>query len=405
MTGEVYGRQPAGNNWHTTYAEKQKSIGMIECKNAKSVYINGNGTIKQCTHVDDPFTMTKRSDSDVSTKDSYYQALGEILELKDCTTLEVGTDLDYLSTRISVSPENEICLSNAKFVFELIQKKGLLGCNPASTPISKDMIKLVAHEAEMGMFLDPDGKAEYQADLGSLNWAAQVFCPKLAPTVSLLGKRASAPTVSGPAMIKQAVRWLAGNIDMCLKTDSTNSEGIAFYCDSDLAGLHSVDGETRSRMGILGTYNGMPFFWNSSWIKATCTSSGEAEVYALSECTKAAVHFKWVCQELKIDVPDQIPIYCDAEAAIGFFKNLGGATQSKLKHIDLRSEWVREMRDSANIVSVQHIAGVDNPANFFTKVLSAAEFKKEGAQLMATVDIPDTMTEVLKKRPSKGHGD
>jgi len=232
-----------------------------------------------------------------------------------------------------------------------------------------------------------------------------VFCPKLSTAVSLLGKRAAAPTVSGPAMIKQAVRWLAGNIDMCLKTNSQNQDGIAFYCDSDLAGLHSIDGETRSRMGILGTFNGMPFFWNSSWIRATCTSSGEAEVYALSECTKVAVHFKWICQELQIKTPDRIPIFCDAEAAIGFFKNLGGVSQSKLKHIDLRSEWVKEMRDSAKLVSVQHIAGVDNPANFFTKVLSATEFKKEGAALMSTVDIPESMNVVLKKRPTKGHGE
>ena len=95
---------------------------------------------------------------------------------------------------------------------------------------------------------------------------------------------------------------------MCLKTGSKSTEGIKFYCDSDLAGLYAVDGEKRSRLGILGTYNGMPFHWASSWIKATCNSSAEAEVYALSECTRIAVHFKWVCQELLIDVPNQIPI-------------------------------------------------------------------------------------------------
>ena len=96
-----------------------------------------------------------------SNKDKYYRELSTVLELKECTTLGVRSDLDYLSTRISVSPEDEVCLSNAKFVFELIQKKGLLGCNPSSTPISKDMLKLVAHEAEMQMFLDAKGKAEY----------------------------------------------------------------------------------------------------------------------------------------------------------------------------------------------------------------------------------------------------
>jgi hypothetical protein len=271
------------------------------------------------------------------------------------------------------------------------------------------MIKLAAHEADLGLFLSDKDRTQYQADLGSLNWITQLYCPNLAVCVSILGKRSAHPTHCGPAMIKQAVRWLAGNLDMCLKTDSQNTEGVKWYCDSDLAGLHAIDGETRSRQGILGTYNGMPFDWNSSWIKATCTSSGEAEVYALSECVKIALHFHWICDELKIPSPASIPIHCDAEAALGFYKNLGGATQSRLKHIDLRSQWVCDMRDSKDIVLVQHIAGVENPANFFTKVLGPTEFRRESADFMSTTDVPDSMMEAMKPTrrhsASRGHGD
>ena len=272
----------------------------------------------------------------------------------------------------------------------------MVGCNPAKAPISKDMLKLVAHEAELGLFLDAEGKEEYQADVGALNWAAQIFCPKLSTAVSLLAKRSAAPTKSGPAMIKQAIRWVAGNIDMCLKTQSGNNDGIKFYCDSDMAGLYGVDGETRSRMGILGTYNGMPFYWASSWIKATCNSSAEAEVYALSECTRVAVHFRWVCEELRIVIPQRIPVYCDATAAIGFFKNLGGQTQSKLKHIDLRARWVLDMRDSKQAIELLHIPGVENPANFFTKVLGPIDFKRKSDHLMSRVELPDNMLELIK---------
>ena len=405
MSGEIYGRQPAGNNWHETLSEKQASIGLTECKNAKSVYVSKTGDLVQCTHVDDPITFTKKTTSGESVMSKYYKDLSNVFELKGTTVLTPTCDLDYLSVRVSISAESEICLSNAKFVMELIDRKGLTGCNPASSPISKDLIKLVASETELGDFLDAQGKTEYQADLGSLNWITQLYCPKLATAVSLLGKYAAAPTKSCPSMIKQTVRWLAGNIDMCLKTQSNNNEGIAFYCDSDLAGLHSVSGETRSRMGILGTYNGMPFYWNSSWIKATCTSSAEAEVYALSECVKVAVHFKWICEELNIPAPAKIPIFCDALAAIGFFKNLGGVTQSKLKHIDLRAQWVTEMRDSKNYIELKHIPGVDNPADFFTKVLTPIEFKRGGEALMSKVELPASLDKVLEHVSTRGHGE
>jgi hypothetical protein len=223
--------------------------------------------------------------------------------------------MDYLSTRISVSPDNEVYLNNAKFLFKLVTRKGIIGCNTTETPITKDTLKLVAHEAELGMFVEDAKKVQYQADVGALNWAARLYCPKLTPTVSLLGKRSAAPTIFSQAMIKQTIRWLAGNSGMCLKTDSNNTESIEFYCDSDLAGLYAVDGEKRSRFVILRTYNGMPFYWAPSWIKATCNSFVEAEVYALSECTRIAVNFKWVCQELLTDAPSQIPIDCDTTAA------------------------------------------------------------------------------------------
>jgi hypothetical protein len=233
MTGEIYGRQPAGHNWHDTYAKKQSSIGMTECRNAKSVYVAKDGKVKQATHVDDPITFSERMkvlDGLIakSAKEQYYESLSGLLELKAQITLSAGQDMDYLSTRISVSPENEVCLSNAKFLFELITRKEMVGCNPTKAPISKDMLKLVAHEAELGMFIDEAEKVQYQADVGALNWAAQIFCPKLAPTVSLLGKRSSAPTTSSPAMIKQTIRWIAGNLGMCLKTDSKTPKGSSF---------------------------------------------------------------------------------------------------------------------------------------------------------------------------------
>jgi hypothetical protein len=108
-----------------------------------------------------------------------------------------------------------------------------------------------------------------------------------------------------------------------------------------------------------------------------------------------AVHFKWICDELKIACPDRIPIYCDAMAAIGFFKNLRGQSQSKLKHLDLRATWVVDMRESAKVIDLKHIAGTANPANFFTKVLGPVDFRRESVHLMSAVDVPENMIVLL----------
>ncbi len=41
------------------------------------------------------------------------------------------------------------------------------------------------------------------------------------------------------------------------------------------------------------------------------------------------------------------------------------------------------------------IPGVDNPANFFAKVLSPTEFKRESEHLMSTVEIPENMKDII----------
>jgi hypothetical protein len=165
--------------------------------------------------------------------------------------------------------------------------------------------------------------------------------------------------------------------------------------------MHAIDGDKRSRLGIVATYNGMPIFWQSSWIKAVCLSSGNAEVYALAEAFTVALHLKWICQELHIPVADKVAVHCDATAAIAFANNLGGTSQSKLKHIDLRSAFVEQLRDDSEAEIVK-ILGTINPANFFTKVLSAAEFKRESEWMMDTVELPKAMSELLRIR---GHGE
>ena len=406
MTGEIYGGQKAGAGWHKKVTAVHKDMGMEEGKNAKSVYITADKKCKTAVHVDDPITFSRREKAMLggvnrAHREWYHHQLGSHLKLNETEILTVKSWLDYLSMQISLSKENKNRISNVPYLFKLLKEKGMLDCNPVKCPISKDKIKLCAEEAELGMFLDAEQKTQYQADVGNLNWIVETFCPKLAVTASLLGSRNANPTVSGPSMIKQALRWVRGNLGMCLQSDK-DSSGMQWYVDADLAGLWAVNGETRSRMGILGMYNGMPFFWKSTWIKAIVTSTAESEVYALVECVKWVLHFNHVCEELGIHLEAKTPVWCDATAAIAFLKNIGGPSQSKLKHIDLRLSFLGQNMDR---IDLNHIDGLQNHANFLTKVLSPIDFEKEGEHLMSEVELPSSVIEELADVSSRGHGE
>ena len=100
-------------------------------------------------------------------------------------------------------------------------------------------------------------------------------------------------------------------------------------------------------------------------------SSAEAEAEALSEGIKLGLHYRYLAEELEIRLPGGITAECDANAAIGFANNTSG--RGRMKHIDLRSDWVRMLHDRQE-VDIIKVDGTENPADFFTKMLGPSEF-------------------------------
>ena len=125
-------------------------------------------------------------------------------------------------------------------------------------------------------------------------------------------------------------------------------------------------------------YNGFPVAWKSAWIKARRVSSGEAETYALSECIRWALHIKYIGEELSIEMPDKPTILSDATAALGFAGNADRT--GKMKHIDLREAWVKELK--SNDVIRTKVPGPINQADPFTKILPLSDFQEHEDELM-----------------------
>ena len=64
-------------------------------------------------------------------------------------------------------------------------------------------------------------------------------------------------------------------------------------------------------------------------------------------------------------------IQCDATTAIAF--SAGTTGRSRMKHIDQRQTWVRQLRDAALTKAVK-VGTNDNLADLFTKILKGAAF-------------------------------
>ena len=160
------------------------------------------------------------------------------------------------------------------------------------------------------------------------------------------------------------------------------SYGWEFYSDSDFAGNSEIQNKRRSQNGFLATLNGAPVLWGSKVSSIAFAhpdigeahadiSSGAAEVYAAGNATFEFLHLSYTASEMGIDFPKPIMMQVDNAAAIALSAN--SAFKTKLKHIDVRQEWVKSLRD-ANIFKPTHVPTKLNLADLFTKILSSIVF-------------------------------
>ena len=77
------------------------------------------------------------------------------------------------------------------------------------------------------------------------------------------------------------------------------------------------------------------------------TSYVDAESSALSTGVMRGLQVQYIAEELMLQTSSVLPVFVDAEAAIGFARNNGGG--SKMKHIDIREQWVQSIRDKKQI--------------------------------------------------------
>ena len=181
-------------------------------------------------------------------------------------------------------------------------------------------------------------------------------------------------------------------------------QGLEVFSDADYAGMYKATNgeEKRSRTGIEVTYNGMTIDWHSHYQKCTGTekkggigrwdgedrlslalSTCESETYAAADAAKLAMHYKVVCDELQMEVPESVPIVIDASAAEGFINNT--TKLSRMKHIDIRETWVRDLRDRDHIRFIRK-PGTENRADFFTKILTGKLLQEAEDRMMGSLD-------------------
>ena len=142
------------------------------------------------------------------------------------------------------------------------------------------------------------------------------------------------------------------------------------YIDANLGG----DKVTRkSTSGMVVMMNGGPIAWASRLQKLCAQSSAEAEIIAVVDTVKEALHIKLLCEESGIRPPNiPMEIQEDNNACIHMAHNLRGSQQAK--HYELRLRFLNEHVLEKNI-EFSRVDTTKQLADGFTKPLSLGNFR------------------------------
>ena len=389
--GNVYGSASACMRWQKTLHPFLVSCGFEQGRNEPCVFRHKKLGVTLASYVDD--LLVKGSKPAVTEA---LRLVQERFKCKEPTFLGENSPIDHLGMYIEET-KNAVFLSMHDYIDGMVVKLGMEGVNPGRVqlPICKPIEDQTPASHEEGKWL--------LRACGCLGWLAGTGRPDVRLAHSRISQYMANPTKGAIEAARTAIKYCVATRTMCLWQRKGVKGTWKHYSDSDLAGNAEPGNKRRSQMGYVSTYGDAPIGWGSKVSSVMfdsaseslpsrgvsnhpCNtpkchpgmsdlhadvSSGAAEVYAASVTLSETLHLSYVTEEMGLDMPKPLSILVDNAAAIAFSK--GQVRRSKLKHIDVRQEWVQAVRDE-QICQMDKVDTTENLADFFTKILDVTRF-------------------------------
>jgi len=281
--------------------------------------------------------------------------------------LDVDTAIEFVGTRIS-SDGVTMTFDTKQAIDEFVGTAGVHN-HQVPIPVSTDSDEVIEQEPIDNM----------RAEVGKLAWISRTSRPDLANATRILQQWLSKSFVGQDAVLSHIKGYLRATRELSMtwtRRTSAIQWSIKVYTDASIGRDVS---HHRAPKGILIFLNDNLVEWRSTvphYAKAIdcTTSSKEAELMALEDGIKCAIYIKDVMSDFlggEILVP---MIWCDNLDLVNVIHQRSSVRA--FKHL-LKSH-VRFCVDavSKGVVDLQHIYGVDNPADMLTKSVGRVAIRK-----------------------------
>ena len=353
----IYGTMQGGHDWWKTLGTTYDELGYTTSRADPCVRIkkeDGNYTLTN-TYTDD-VNGASNNDEEIEKRK---KEIGAIWEIKD-----VGESEYFLGMRIQQDLTlGTIRLTQRPYWEHVINRFSLTHITPRNTPLPVGIIL----DNNMSPKTDSERKSmsdkPYRPILGSVMWGQLATRPDLAFSVSLLARFQSNPGLDHWNALMHVVGYIKNTIDHGLTYSRDSDISPIAYVDADYGGCRDT---RRSTSGYVFLMAGGAVTWSSKRQATVALSTVEAEYVAMSRCAQQMLWMHSWLDEASIDYSLPGIIKGDNRGAIALTKNT--KDHGKVKHIDIRHHYIRELLESGNIV-MEQVSSADNLADLFTKPL------------------------------------
>ncbi|WKA09424.1 hypothetical protein VitviT2T_027072 [Vitis vinifera] len=312
----LYGLKQSPRAWFGRFTKSMRAFGYRQSNSDHTLFLKKqHGKITALIVYVDDMVVTGNDHEERKALQNY---LSREFEMKDLGHLKY-----FLGIEVSRSSEG-IFLSKKKYVLDLLQNTGMLGCQPVNTPIEEGL-KLCVEPNQVST-----DKGIYHRLVGRLMYLAHT------------------------------------RLDLAYAL----SVSIEVYTDADWAG--AVD-DRRSTSGYFTFVGGNLVTWKSKKQNVVARSSAEAEFRGMTLGLCEALWLRLLLQDLGYLSRQSIRLFCDNKAACDIAHN--PVQYDRTKHVEVDRFFIKEKLDD-KIVELPKIRSEDQLADILTKVISSQVFSK-----------------------------
>ena len=351
----LYGLKQSPRAWFERFTKVVKRYGFVQCQSDHTLFVKHfpEGKLAIIIVYVDDIILTGDHEEKI---DLLKKLLTKEFEIKDLGNLKY-----FLGMEIARSKKG-IAVSQRKYVLDLLNETGMLGCKPAETPMDTT-VKLEESDGSA-----PVDKGRYQRLVGKLIYLSHTR-PDIGFSVSVVSQFMNNPTEKHMTAVIRILRYLKMTPGKGLFFQRTTKKEIEIFSDADWAG--SVT-DRRSTSGYFSFVWGNLVTWRSKKQSVVARSSAEAEFRAMAQGICEGIWLNRLLEELRVPLKHPMVLYCDNQAAISIAKN--PVHHDRTKHVEIDRHFIKEKIEEG-VFKVSYTPTNCQTADILTKVLARVNFE------------------------------